>query len=845
MSVDTLAVAEFEAIVTASFDRIGSHAVTVALDNNVHSRGPASATTTSRSPLSFLRKVKSHATSLLFSHTRQQVSPSFVSLPPRPATPVPFPKSKPLPRTFLTRALTKSPHTPDLHKRSFFDDDDDNIVVDRRPQTRPSRRIASAPARPDSRLSSIFTAPPFSPSIAEQHGIRSADSRAGPARTHRPSLGLKLLTKFTSPKLASPHSSLLTDLSPITPSYPSHPYPTAFPGCGRTHPYGVFPEDRSITPEQDPFRKDEVSPTLLAIPRLPNSSPRSGSLYDDSHATKQISTSRSVPALSSRWSFDTESLPSSPVHAPVGRPHPAPSPGRNVLPASPFLGPSTSLTFPLPPSVPESLPLPGVTVRVITPTPGPPPAYPPPPTPPPFGPLPCPPPAGEVVASRTRPSGRLPKESSRRSRRDSTKLIPRSTPTGQVQRRRSRLRVDKSSPPFAPRPMPAPPCLEERSLDSAQWTHEKRAPRRRDRPSSPFPLPLLPIRARQDPTGRLEALKAAARFADPWKDSIFHQFDQSADAIPDSEVEPDRDFDSDKARKKVSVSSATSAQSAVSSISTTFTSTTTSSTSIVTTLTIDSPLTCPCISADKPNHVSQVHITDEDGSAVGAAMYNTPSSWLAKASPSSVKPPARSPGIYVKQGGTLTMHGDQSDLFLADGEHAIIGTSGWIEFRSYCDARGDVSLCLAGSPHGNGVADVLVFEIQHAGKTCGVELMLIPRTPSADFPGRIPGSYPLSPSDLPSLLPAVPHTSSADVPQSPWIKWCGSVLGLEGVPPPREASCIRPLSPSLAGLKIGNHLDSGTQRNAVLAFVTTLPTTLRDLAERAGEMNLLDGIVTP
>ena len=231
------------------------------------------------------------------------------------------------------------------------------------------------------------------------------------------------------------------------------------------------------------------------------------------------------------------------------------------------------------------------------------------------------------------------------------------------------------------------------------------------------------------------------------------------------------------------------------------------------------------MSADKSNH-------DEDGSTVIAAV----------ASPSSVKSPAQPAGIYVKQGETLTMHGDQSDLLLVDGEQAIIGTPGWTEFRSYCDARGDVSLCLAGSPHGNGVADVLVFEIQHAGKTCGVELLLIPRTPSADLPGRIPGSYPLSSSDLPSLLSAVSPTSSIDVPQSPWITWCGSVLGLEGVPPLREASCITPLSLSLAGLKIDNH--SGTQRNAVLAFATILPTTLRDLAERAGEMNLLDGIVT-
>ena len=182
--------AEFEAIVKASFDNIGSHVV--ALDN-IHStttttqplHPPTDKTTPPRSPVSFLRKVKSHATSLLFSQTRQ------VSLPP--ATPAPFSSN-----SFPTRASTKSLHTPDLSdfesKRSFFDNDnDDDIddVVDRPvfPPTRRSRRFASAPARPDSRLSStsaLFGFPSSSVSIrrsiVEQHDIPSANSRAGPAR---------------------------------------------------------------------------------------------------------------------------------------------------------------------------------------------------------------------------------------------------------------------------------------------------------------------------------------------------------------------------------------------------------------------------------------------------------------------------------------------------------------------------------------------------------------------------------------------------------------------------------------------------------------------------------------
>jgi len=173
---DRILMAEFKAIVTASFDDIGSN---VALDNI--SRDPLrpnrlvpptvpSSSTDKRarpSPLSFLRKVKSHASSILYPHPKLDPPPphSFVpTLPRRAPTPIPFANS--LPRNFLNRASGRNPHGPeDLDsepKNSFFDDDDNLNVdnVDKR-ACPPTRRISSAPARSNSRrLSSAFAAAP-------------------------------------------------------------------------------------------------------------------------------------------------------------------------------------------------------------------------------------------------------------------------------------------------------------------------------------------------------------------------------------------------------------------------------------------------------------------------------------------------------------------------------------------------------------------------------------------------------------------------------------------------------------------------------------------------------------
>ena len=214
-------------------------------------------------------------------------------------------------------------------------------------------------------------------------------------------------------------------------------------------------------------------------------------------------------------------------------------------------------------------------------------------------------------------------------------------------------------------------------------------------------------------------------------------------------------------------------------------------------------------------------VTDEEGRIVSAATYSIPSSWQPSPSPANVD--AQSTGIYVGQGGII--HGTPSDSFLVRGEHVIISASGWTEFRGYCNASHDVSVCLAGSPHGNSVADVLVVEIQRAGKTRGVELRVVPRAPaphsSVDLPGCIPGSYPVS-SD-PSL-PAIPCASLIDMPQSGRSQWKRGALGLDGVPPLHEGE---------------------DQTRTVLVFTTTLPTTLRDLAKRAGEMSLRDSVSTP
>lgn len=354
------------------------------------------------------------------------------------------------------------------------------------------------------------------------------------------SLKLRLRTKLSLPKLASPRSNLSSsssDPSPVTPSYYSHPYSAVSTDSERTHPCRASFGERSITPDEDPFRKDEIVPYFLAnSSRLPSFFPRSGSPDSDSETDKHILGSRNLQMVSSRWSFDSDSSPSSHNHTPVsgGRSCFAPSQSQyghrvsamplqstNRTPLSPL-----SLTFPLPPSSQKSASLPGVTVRVTTHSSGPSPAYPPPRTPPPSGPLPCPPPAD---TGRARRSARMQKGVPRR--RSGTDL-------GKLQRGRSPLEMDQPLDPFLSRNKLIQPPLRERS-DVTKLTQQKSASRRRDRPVTPYPL--LPPVGRSEPvtTGRQEASNLATRFTCPRENSAF----EGADTIPDSEIEPDREFD--------------------------------------------------------------------------------------------------------------------------------------------------------------------------------------------------------------------------------------------------------------------------------------------------------------
>jgi hypothetical protein len=229
-----------------------------------------------------------------------------------------------------------------------------------------------------------------------------------------------------------------------------------------------------------------------------------------------------------------------------------------------------------------------------------------------------------------------------------------------------------------------------------------------------------------------------------------------------------------------------------------------------------------------------VLITDEDGRIVSTATFSTPSS--RSPAPALVNSDTSSPEISIEQGGIV--HEASSDLFLVPGEQVIISASDWSEFHNYCDTCHDLTLYLDGYPYGNSVADILAVEIQQAGKMCGIELRIVARTPSlrtsVEFQARIPGTYPLS-SDPPSPPPVISRISSIDIPRTKWSKRGESALGLDGVPPLHKSG----------GSCLDSSNEDGNQHGTALAFTTPLPTTLRDIVKRAGEMNFVDDVVVP
>lgn len=255
--------------------------------------------------------------------------------------------------------------------------------------------------------------------------------------------------------------------------------------------------------------------------------------------------SRSLPVLSRGWTSDLDSpftsaqalRESGGSHSPSG---PSQSPSCIAVPPSQRHMSPLSLSFPLPPSPQDSVSVPTLTVQVTTPAPCPPPAYPPPLSPPPSEPLPCPPPIGVDNPPSPEPLERSQKgrSSKRCSGRDSSKLVQKSTPTGQGRRRQSHSHspANRSPSSFTNQYMIASSRAEDRGF---QRTLGKRALRKKDRPLTPFVTPLLAGQVRHDPTGRLQALKATPCLTSSQTDPAI---DQSADAMPDSEVEPDMDF---------------------------------------------------------------------------------------------------------------------------------------------------------------------------------------------------------------------------------------------------------------------------------------------------------------
>ena len=506
-----------------------------------------------RSPFSFLRSL-------------------FFSSPPADSF---VPAHSPSPKSFFERLFRKSPrthHHPGSEIQLSFFDDADTVRRALSPRLSISHPTDSArTAHSVSRLSSAFahTSPdlssdsyvaPASFSIAEKRDTLRSDSQIdlvskllsftfssnvifssswfyfAVLKTKSPSKvspGFRLRTKISLTKLVSsnsqPSSSTKASLAPSSFSY--HPESTTISSDdGPARPSAAQPpKDRSFTPEDDPFRKDEVAPALSVCSRFPDSSRKSASIQ-----TKHLTNSRSLPVLPSGRSADVDS-PSPSTHTPTeneGSPSqfaPSQSIPRTLAPPSQRPMFPLSLSFPLPPSPQASVSVPVLTLQVTAPAPCPPPAHPPPMSPPPFEPLPCPPPPEPEGSQKGR-------STKRRSGRDSSKPVPKSTPAGQARRRRSHSPANISPSSFATQYMIASSRAEDRDF---QRTLGKRAFRKKDRPLTPFPTPLFAGQVRHDPTGRLQALKAAPCLTPSQADPVNHE---TAEAMSDSEVEPDLDF---------------------------------------------------------------------------------------------------------------------------------------------------------------------------------------------------------------------------------------------------------------------------------------------------------------
>ncbi|KAI0063259.1 hypothetical protein BV25DRAFT_1837954 [Artomyces pyxidatus] len=315
---------EFRALVSASFDNIGDSHLDLSPAPASHTNHasymhpllendepPADEDATPRparpvsggsrrSAFSFLRKVKTSATSAVHDAVHGHPALPVASTPPTSFLPPSQShtvtpgrsRTKSLPRSLLAFGLItpqvneKPPPVPDLPKlhvnsapamQSFFDTDSDGDTPNA------TARVSARPA--SRRLSAIFASPPnqdelSAPSISSNESTRHLRLHSDSYTSKGPpklSLTTKLRTKISRSRLSpfasthpvypyeeplptpalsfSPYSEVPSPMTSASSSFPRSPGSPAFEDARR---YDAVRQGRAITPDDDPFRKGDL-----------------------------------------------------------------------------------------------------------------------------------------------------------------------------------------------------------------------------------------------------------------------------------------------------------------------------------------------------------------------------------------------------------------------------------------------------------------------------------------------------------------------------------------------------------------------------------------------------------
>ncbi|KAI0312878.1 hypothetical protein OF83DRAFT_1143864 [Amylostereum chailletii] len=701
---------------------------------------------TTRLAATIIRKVKSHASSFPFVSVPPLSRPSTPAVPmpssflpsPGPSAPPSPPAKRPrsrarsLPRTLFKRHPKDSPPPPPPLPR-----------VPRRPLNPPVPLASYLSASPDApprgrdpprlspRLSFVYGIPPAierSPGSSNARIVAlpplSAHSRAPPPVRSFPLLFSRVFTMCISP--SNPPSSCPRSRAKCTIALrPARRSPSP--------PLPVAPGDPPSLPPLPPITFP--SPPKNSTVRSPQRTTPSGKMtsYSPLRALGAPSRAPQHPTASSspaRSPLDNFTRPPGSASSLLAPPlPPALSTRSNSLPTpSPLL-----LPFPLPPDSAGD----AITLRVTTPQPRPPPQQPLP---------------------RTPPSAGLRPRLGSRQRKDSERTIlfrPKHTRTHS----RSRpLRADAA----------------------AAIAHALR--------TSPRGLRAKP--SRENTRGAVDEMFTGGQvpFTNPWADSFYINLgEETENAEPESDLEPERDFDTTKAKKKVSVASQCTTSSE-------WTTTTFQSSSCSTTVTAattmsaqPSPLVAFFDNVEKPGQPS-----------VGLDPSPLPRS------PPQISSQL-STGVRLLPDGRPLPH-----ILLLGAIPVCLEASNWAAFRASC-MREDVVLQADECSRAQDV-DVRVEIVDRAD---GVEVALRVRSPAVPCARE--------------YLPAIPRMSPIEFDAS--FGCFGGGLDARGGDAdarggrtfPRKAGEVREGCP-------------------VLAFEVRLPTTLRALGRRAGELGLGSGV---